>query len=391
MTKETTTAKSCHNGPTTLFINRGLSLGGASLWEATKYFYDYDLVISLEYLDIKKYPLVWGDVRSIELGRILDEYSLTEHIHIKWPDFSIPQVDKEFWTKLSRFLKKKGRDKERFNKVYKVMIHCMGGHGRTGTALAILASLCTDEGWQGEDLLEKIRRFHCSKSVENKKQIKYIEKILGFKLKGDGTKSLYSLRGSAVVSCMANDNMIRLHNKDIDIEGSCSLCRSTSRISIIEEEVRDKKKPAYYKANVLYNMDGSLFVEEEPIVIIDVDNIVVKNNATDYLNSIDTKKEEKFCKKHNSLYCRSCREENIRLLELKRQERDNELEDRTVRFVSNDKEIEAKQSDYPYCWDCGRIHKIGECINVKREIGEEYCSTHESFIPCLECMRERLI
>jgi protein-tyrosine phosphatase len=46
------------------------------------------------------------------------------------------------------------------------MVHCMGGHGRTGTALCIMAGLL-DESLRNDDLMENIREMHCPHAVES--------------------------------------------------------------------------------------------------------------------------------------------------------------------------------------------------------------------------------
>lgn len=172
------TYKSCHGGPVLVISSySGLSIYGASRTEAKDNFSNFDLVISLgeENVDVTANIVI----RSIGLLRLLKvKPSNTEHIVLAWPDFSIPSLSREFWINLSRVLKKKGRDRIRTspNNVYKVMIHCMGGHGRTGTCLGILGNLIG--GWNS-NLVERVREVYCHEAVESKRQIDYIEKITG--------------------------------------------------------------------------------------------------------------------------------------------------------------------------------------------------------------------
>lgn len=60
----------------------------------------------------------------------------------------------------------------------RIAVYCDGGHGRTGTALAILASL---GGLVPEDAcpVEWVRKRYCSSAVETDEQIEYIEAITG--------------------------------------------------------------------------------------------------------------------------------------------------------------------------------------------------------------------
>jgi hypothetical protein len=189
--KQIYTARNCHKGPVMLFRHKGLELWGASVFEAKESFYNFDLVISLDHLTIPLKPtsVVEGMVSSIGLQRLIKHHS-PEHLIITWPDMGVPKLDKSFWNELCKVLAKKGRDRNRYNRVYKVMIHCIGGHGRTGTALCILANKIA--GWKGKDLIERVRRFHCGNAVESNKQIEYIEEIIGEKVEGKGTGIYYS-------------------------------------------------------------------------------------------------------------------------------------------------------------------------------------------------------
>ncbi len=253
--------RTCHNGPVKLLENRGLSLYGASRTEAEISFYNFDLVISLEFCKPINNSIITGsNISSVELRRLINS---TEHLKIDWPDFGIPQLDKDFWIKLSYFLRKKGRDRERFGKTYKVMVHCMGGHGRTGTALAILANMCTDEGWKDEDLLCKIRENHCSKAVENSTQIKYIERMTGVKIsksdKGSKTgtrivsfnyKNSYEPDAESYVERYIKDNEIggKGGKKETGEKDNNSIIRGIKPIT--EEEIEQRRKDRELKENV---------------------------------------------------------------------------------------------------------------------------------------------
>jgi protein-tyrosine phosphatase len=59
---------------------------------------------------------------------------------------------------------------------------CQGGHGRTGTALAILGCLLGVIP-EGADPVVWVREHYCLEAVETSKQISYIEKITERKVK----------------------------------------------------------------------------------------------------------------------------------------------------------------------------------------------------------------
>lgn len=100
-------------------------------------------------------------------------------ISIKWPDGSVPSLDREFWQSLLKDLKfvSKGKD-------FKVLVSCQGGHGRTGTALSILYGLCYPEI---ENPIQAVRDMYCKHVVETTTQVGYVGKILNKELLAAGT------------------------------------------------------------------------------------------------------------------------------------------------------------------------------------------------------------
>lgn len=90
---------------------------------------------------------------------------------IDWPDYGIPALPKAFWIDLIGVLKAQNMP---------VSIMCAGGHGRTGTALAILASLM---GIHTGDPVKWVRENYCIAAVESEGQMRYIERITGRRTK----------------------------------------------------------------------------------------------------------------------------------------------------------------------------------------------------------------
>jgi hypothetical protein len=88
---------------------------------------------------------------------------------IEWPDGKVPDVTRKDWFKLIEDLKVfDGR----------ILIHCMGGHGRTGTLLVILASL--GKAVKG-DAVKWVRENYCKKTIETQCQIEYLKKEMHIK------------------------------------------------------------------------------------------------------------------------------------------------------------------------------------------------------------------
>jgi len=225
--------KTCHKGPVLVIDNgEGLKVYGSSRSEAQSHFYEFDLVIGL---GEKVTPdlNVYASVRSILLDRLISKYyKRTEHIVLAWPDMGVPKLSRDFWLELVEVLKKKGRDRNRSKNGYKVLFHCMGGHGRTGTALAIMGHLVGK--WEG-DLTDKVREKHCEKAVETDGQIKYIEKVCKVKLKkGNGSKETLLITTTSTKGSSSEWPK----GKDVDLKQFmvCRICKKehTTIIGAIE-------------------------------------------------------------------------------------------------------------------------------------------------------------
>ena len=92
----------------------------------------------------------------------------TKYVRIEWQDFGVPALDAGQWKAIAKAL---SREKS-------VYVACMGGHGRTGTCLAILGHFwgCLPKDMDPVDWLRKV---YCSEAVENAKQAAYITAMTG--------------------------------------------------------------------------------------------------------------------------------------------------------------------------------------------------------------------
>ena len=82
------------------------------------------------------------------------------HAHVDWPDFGLPADPGAFRSALRDALERARRGEE-------VELGCLGGHGRTGTALACLAVLA---GTPASEAVAWIRANYCPKAVETPAQ-----------------------------------------------------------------------------------------------------------------------------------------------------------------------------------------------------------------------------
>jgi hypothetical protein len=171
------TTKTCHSDPSHVF-----NVGKAQVWAGSKdaiHSRKWGLVISATHATLSN-PFTANEVAKALLPKELYEWSPPAQLKIDWPDGGEPPVGCQWWEQLWAFLR--SFDGE-------VFIHCHGGHGRTGTALAILAGL---EGLAVEEKQRKgrlvlkpvnpilfVRRLYCKKAVETWSQIDYIDAVLG--------------------------------------------------------------------------------------------------------------------------------------------------------------------------------------------------------------------
>ena len=103
-------------------------------------------------------------------------------ISIDWPDMNAPKLDLDFWTALVADLREiKG----------KAAIFCMGGHGRTGTALSALIQVSRFEpALESGDVVQWVRDQYCADAVETKSQIDYLERVVGLSTEAKPSNSI---------------------------------------------------------------------------------------------------------------------------------------------------------------------------------------------------------
>ena len=103
-------------------------------------------------------------------------------VAVDWPDYGIPPLRKVWWETFAAALRKVDGH---------VVIYCLGGHGRTGTAVAILASLLK---WvpDKECPVTWLRERYCHQAVESIEQISYIRHITGRAVLAGPSERLFS-------------------------------------------------------------------------------------------------------------------------------------------------------------------------------------------------------
>jgi len=90
-------------------------------------------------------------------------------IKIKWQDMGVPDLNAGFWYELADYILVQDKP---------VIACCVGGHGRTGTCLAILVSLF-DLVPADKCPVQWLRLKYCYNAVETKDQIEYVKYVTG--------------------------------------------------------------------------------------------------------------------------------------------------------------------------------------------------------------------
>lgn len=85
-------------------------------------------------------------------------------ITLNWPDHGLPPVVNQFWLELVKLLP-----------AGKVVVCCVGGHGRTGTALAAL--LIVTANLDAKTAIEFVWANHCQQAIETKGQQSYLDQL----------------------------------------------------------------------------------------------------------------------------------------------------------------------------------------------------------------------
>ena len=103
--------------------------------------------------------------------RALNQQAYPDVITLAWPDMTAPtQVGIRFWESLLALLPQN------------TAVCCMGGHGRTGTALAALLIADGVTGNEGRDAIDRVRKEHCARAIETKGQEDYLKGLAKAKL-----------------------------------------------------------------------------------------------------------------------------------------------------------------------------------------------------------------
>lgn len=149
---------SCYHEPHKVFEHEGVSYYAA----------DEDGVESFSgglVLNLTQRPHI---VASHSIPELRDHFDIKfDEVLVPCPDFGLPMVRPTFWPAIHKYSVDKGYSD--------VCIHCVGGHGRTGTvACALLIAL---KGSSVKKAITRIRSDYCKFAVESDRQIEYLREL----------------------------------------------------------------------------------------------------------------------------------------------------------------------------------------------------------------------
>lgn len=165
-------------------------------------------------------------VMSFETAtKVPDGFSCASHvggdtpliISIDWPDFGIPtDVGREFWLALVEDIKRLG--------IKTISTQCVGGHGRTGVQLAILAHMLgAIEKPDAYSLIKWVQSNYCHHAVETSGQQRYVAEMcelpVGEELFASvKKKSNFQLSDEPIASSYWGKSKPRIIDDDVDYE-----------------------------------------------------------------------------------------------------------------------------------------------------------------------------
>lgn len=168
--------KCSHHGDSVVFVDkaRGISLAAATGSAFQARFADLVIDCAYQYTPAAARARISGDFPAIEE---LQKFVKKEprYIKIEWPDMGEPYVTGQFWVELYKRIPNNTR----------VVAVCVGGHGRSGTAITALL-LCADSQATPSKAISLVRERHCKNAVESETQDLYLLEVWRTLLKNKG-------------------------------------------------------------------------------------------------------------------------------------------------------------------------------------------------------------
>lgn len=148
--------------PQKLIQGNGWSVSAGTKYQINNEVYSYDVLLNCSnsgpLMYNHKIPFKWWDEMRQGFKQPLE-------VELDWPDRGEVDLPAEFWLQLKRHLEKEKQS---------MLVFCVGGHGRTGTAVACLM---VASGYAGDEAIAWVRKNYCEDAIESKEQEKYVQEI----------------------------------------------------------------------------------------------------------------------------------------------------------------------------------------------------------------------
>jgi len=159
------------HSPTLVLSEKRVEIWAGSMYSCKGKFYRFDCVINLTGSSSKPYRhKIPNRFKRLMKYREVDEFI------IDWPDMGAPPLPFQFWKDLLQEFRSRGKS----GKPFKVLIFCVGGHGRTGTALTALYMIQNKGKIGAIDAMTSVRESYCSHAVESESQKTYLKGLHDF-------------------------------------------------------------------------------------------------------------------------------------------------------------------------------------------------------------------
>jgi protein-tyrosine phosphatase len=195
------TSTVCNHPPTHVINGKTWNIYAGKRYDVDKAANNYDVVLNLtgwSLVSAKEHIIPFQELSKWR-KKEKEEHKYKE-ICLDWPDMGVVDLPKEFWLDLIKVFDKKKS---------KVLMFCLGGHGRTGTAMAVLMVLGLE--YTPEKAVEWVRTNYCKQAIETWKQIDYIYSMVGRKAPPSKERKDFSSSGAHNYNkpdCSLNDTCV---------------------------------------------------------------------------------------------------------------------------------------------------------------------------------------
>lgn len=161
----TTSYAHCTHKPQLVMTGKeeGWSIYAGRKWDCEPVLNDFDIVLNLTGNKVSRCHDI--PVKALKKWESKEKF---KEICLDWPDHGIVSLPRQFWKELFTFIKTGKK---------KMVVFCIGGHGRTGTAIASL--LVTGFNYQPQDACKWIWDNYCKEAIETSGQINYVYNLAG--------------------------------------------------------------------------------------------------------------------------------------------------------------------------------------------------------------------